>query len=115
MLAPKMPRMLDALNLTLTQAKMENRNGQKEKRCSTVRSSSVGKKLKNDQTYRQKLVTIAQNAAISPSRLEKFMRGEGDLTREELLRASEDAESFKWLIWYTKFNPVQRQLSFPML
>lgn len=46
---------------------------------------SAVEKMKSDEAYRERLMGIAEGALISPSRLEKFMHGAGDLTREELL------------------------------
>lgn len=87
----------------------------KEKRNTVTEIWSGMTGLKSDLTYRQKLVGIAGRAAISPSRLEKFMHNEGGLTSDELGRILEDGDSFIWVTWYTKFVPGKRQPSFPML
>lgn len=89
--------------------------GKKEKRNAVTEIWSGATELKSAQTYRQKLVGIAERAAISPSRLEKYMHGQGALTREELLRILEDGDSYIWVTWYTKFAPGELRPSFPML
>lgn len=82
----------------------------KEKR----RAAAEGDQLTRDPAYCDRLIEIAEKALISPCRLERFMRAEDTLSREELLRLSEDGDSFLWVVQCPSKEVTKGRPHFPV-
>ena len=70
--------------------------------------------MRRDLTYRDRLIEIAEKVLISPCRLERFMRAEDTLSREELLRLSEDGDSFLWVVHCPAKEEIKGRPHFPV-